>query len=111
MQLDTWLSADERDFEREARVLAERLSERGVRFASVRTFEYAGQPARSAIFDIGESEFALVPAGTYAIGFDVAGYEPDADVKSSYGAVVRGFHYPRALTTYLERVLAPPSRI
>jgi hypothetical protein len=77
----------------------------------VRTFDYAGQPARSVVFDVGGSEFALVPAGSYAIGFDVGGYDADRDVRRSYAAAARSFGHPRELAAYLERVLAPPSRV
>jgi hypothetical protein len=111
MRLDTWLSSDERDIEREARALAARWPAHQVRFCSVRTFDYAGQPARSVVFDVGGSEFALVPAGSYAIGFDVGGYDADRDVRRSYAEAVRGVGFPRELAAYLGRVLAPPSRV
>jgi hypothetical protein len=111
IHIERWLSAEERDLESEARALADRLQEREVRFRSVRTFDYAGQPARSIVFDIGGSDFALVPAGSYAIGFDLDSYVADADVKKSYAGSVRELGYPRVLKRYLEDVLTKPSRI
>src|SRR5262245_45493355 len=112
MRLDSWLSADERDIEREARALAERWPTLDVRFRSIRTFDYAGQPARSVVFDVGGSEFALVPTGSYAIGFDVDGYDPDRGIRRSYADSVRGgFRFPGSFAEYLKYSLAPPSHV
>lgn len=112
MRFDTWLSADERDIEREARALAERWPTLDVRFRGVRTLDYAGQPARSAVFDVGDSEFALVPTGSYPIGFDVDGYDPDPDIRRSYAQSVRdGFRFPGSFAEYLKCSLAPPSHV
>lgn len=106
LTLDQWRSADLPTARRIARQAADLVEGRVV---SVETVEHLGAPLHRVRIERAGSEFALIPGGTVALGFDLGNWRPTPEQTADYEASTEeGYGYGLDdLRAYLAAVLSP----
>ncbi|MGW2546378.1 hypothetical protein ACWC5I_37300 [Kitasatospora sp. NPDC001574] len=75
----------------------------------VETVEHLGAPLHRVLVERGERLFALVPGGRVTVGFDLAAWQPSAELLDCYReeSVSQGFGLDDDLRLHLARYLSP----
>ncbi|MFD5086956.1 hypothetical protein ACFVYP_09915 [Kitasatospora sp. NPDC058201] len=81
----------------------------GGRPEQVETVEHLGAPLHRVLVERGERLFALVPGGRVTVGFDLAAWQPSAELLDCYReeSVSQGFGLDDDLRLHLARYLSP----
>nr|WTB28994.1 hypothetical protein OG781_05210 [Streptomyces sp. NBC_00830] len=105
LTLDQWLSIDlpiARSIAQKAADLVEG------RVTSVETIEHLGAPLHRVRIEHNGEEFALIPGGTVALGFDLGTWQPTPEQTADYAeSLDQGFGYGPDLRAHLAQVLSP----
>jgi hypothetical protein len=105
LSLGHWLSIDlptARRIAQKAAVLVEG------RMTSVETIEHLGAPLHRVRIERNGEEFALIPGGTVALGFDLDTWQPTPEQTADYAeSLDQGFGYGPDLRAHLAQVLSP----
>ncbi|MEU4729668.1 hypothetical protein [Streptomyces sp. NPDC023588] len=105
LSLDHWRSFDLPTARRVAHEAAERA---GGRVTAVETVEHLNTPLHRVRIERNDQEFALIPGGTVALGFDLDAWQPTPEQTADYAeSVDQGFGYGPALRAHLAQVLSP----
>ncbi|MFF5567830.1 hypothetical protein ACFY7Z_19710 [Streptomyces sp. NPDC012623] len=105
LRLDQW-----RLFELSAarRVAREAASQVDGRVTAVETVEHLGRPLHRVRIERKGQEFALIPGGPVALGFDLAAWRPTPEQTADYAeSLDQGFGYGSGLRAHLAEVLSP----
>ena len=105
LTLDQWRSFDLRTAQRVAQEAADLVDGRLV---AVETVEHLGAPLHRARIARDQQEFALVPGGAVALGFDLDAWQPTPEQTADYAESVEdGYGYGPDLRAHLAQVLSP----
>lgn len=105
LTLDQWRSADLPTARRIAQQAADLVEGR---VASVETVEHLGAPLHRVRIERAGTEFALIPGGTVALGFDLDSWRPTSEAAADYAeSLEQGFGYGPDLRAHLAAVLSP----
>ncbi|MGX2998211.1 hypothetical protein JNUCC64_28760 [Streptomyces sp. JNUCC 64] len=105
LTLDQWRSFDPPTARRLAREAADRV---GGRVTAVETVAHLGAPLHRVRIERDGQEFALVPGGRVALGFDPDAWRPTPEQSADYArSLDQGFGPGPDLRTHLARTLSP----
>ncbi|MFI8909658.1 hypothetical protein ACIGV8_29650 [Streptomyces albidoflavus] len=105
LSLTRWRSLDLPAARRLARLAAERA---GGRVAALETVEHLGAPLHRVRIARGEREFALIPGGEVALGFDADGWRSPPGLEADYAeSAEQGYGCGPDLRAHLAQVLSP----
>ncbi|WMX47204.1 hypothetical protein [Streptomyces roseicoloratus] len=105
LAFDQWRSVDLPTARRVAQAAADTVSGQVV---SVETTEHLGAPLHRVRIEWRGQEFALVPGGTVAVGFDLDAWQPTPEQVADYAeSVEQGFGRGADLRAHLARELSP----
>nr|WP_202451574.1 hypothetical protein [Streptomyces sp. SID4948] len=105
LTLDQWRSFD---LPTASRIAEEAADLVGGQVAEVEIVEHLGAPLHRVRVERNAQQFALIPAGTVALGFDVATWEPTSEQIADYAeSLEAGFGHGPDLRTHLAQLLSP----
>jgi hypothetical protein len=105
LTLDQWRSFDLPAARRVAQEAAELV---GGRVTAVETAEHLGAPLHRVQVERGAQEFALIPGGAVALGFDLDSWRPTPEQTADYAeSLEHGFGFGPDLRSHLAQMLSP----